>query len=167
MIQLDVDVLASFATLTAGLDGERIGLTIFNGSAVSVFPLTDDAEYIADTLADSATLLVEHKRCSRRDRRGRQLTHRRRARLVRPALRFRRSRRSRSIVFVTDNMLAGQPIMRLPEAAAAVAERDIRVYAIAAPTASPRRMPPNYAPRPSRPAAHSSRPTIGRRPATS
>ena len=60
MIQLDADVLASFATLTAGLEGERIGLTIFNGSAVSVFPLTDDADYIADTLAQSATLLVDH-----------------------------------------------------------------------------------------------------------
>ena len=40
--------------------------------------------------------------------------------------------RSRSIVFATDNALAGHPVFELGEAAAFVRERGIRVYAIAA-----------------------------------
>jgi Ca-activated chloride channel family protein len=133
MIQLDVDVLASFATLTAGLEGERIGLTIFNGSAVSVFPLTDDARYVADTLAASATLLVEHKQLFTQgtNEGGSSLIGDGLASCV---LRFDRldQRRSRSIVFVTDNMRAGSPIMTVEEAGDFASERDIRVYAIAA-----------------------------------
>lgn len=133
MIQLDVDVLASFATLTAGLEGERIGLTIFNGSAVSVFPLTDDSEYIADTLAESARLLVEHKQLFTQgtNEGGSSLIGDGLASCV---LRFDRldERRSRSIVFVTDNMRAGSPIMTIQEAGEFAVDRDIFVYAIAA-----------------------------------
>ena len=133
MIELDVDVLASFSTLTAGLVGERIGLTIFNGSAVSVFPLTDDARYIADTLAASATLLVEHKQLFTQgtNEGGSSLIGDGLASCV---LRFDRldQRRSRSIVFVTDNMRAGSPIMTIEQAGDLAVERDIRVYAIAA-----------------------------------
>ena len=43
MNTLDAIVLRQFAELAAGMRGERIGLTIFNGSAITVFPLTDDA----------------------------------------------------------------------------------------------------------------------------
>ena len=133
MINLDADVLAGFATLAAGLHGERIGLTIFNGSAVSVFPLTDDSDYIADTLAESATLLVEHKQLfvEGTNEGGSSLIGDGLASCV---LRFDRldTKRSRSIVFVTDNMRAGSPIMTLEQAGEFAAERDIRVYAIAA-----------------------------------
>lgn len=133
MIQLDVDVLASFSTLAAGLEGERIGLTIFNGSAVSVFPLTDDARYIADTLSQSATLLTDHKQLFT------QGTNEGGSSLIGDGLascvmRFDRldQKRSRSIVFVTDNMRAGSPIMTIEQAGEFAGERDIRVYAIAA-----------------------------------
>jgi Ca-activated chloride channel family protein len=133
MIQLDVDVLASFTTLTSGLEGERIGLTIFNGSAVSVFPLTDDARYISDTLTASATLLVEHKQLFTQgtNEGGSSLIGDGLASCV---LRFDRldEKRSRSIVFVTDNMRAGTPIMTIEQAGEFANERDIRVYAIAA-----------------------------------
>jgi hypothetical protein len=49
-------------------------------------------------------------------------------------LRFDRldEKRSRSIVFVTDNMRAGSPIMTLEQAGDFAGERDIRIYAIAA-----------------------------------
>jgi hypothetical protein len=133
MIKLDVDVLASFATLAAGLEGERIGLTIFNGSAVSVFPLTDDADYIADTLSASATLLVEHKQLfvEGTNEGGSSLIGDGLASCV---LRFDRlgTERSRSIVFVTDNMRAGSPIMTLEQSGEFAQERGVRVYAIAA-----------------------------------
>jgi hypothetical protein len=40
--------------------------------------------------------------------------------------------RSRSIVFATDNALAGEPFLELPEAADLVRQRGIRIYALAA-----------------------------------
>ena len=133
MIDLDEDILASFSTLAAGLDGERIGLTIFNGSAVAVFPLTDDADYIASTLADSAAALVENKQLfvEGTNEGGSSLIGDGLASCV---LRFDRlnEARSRSIVFATDNMRAGSPIMTLDEAGALAADRDIRVYAMVA-----------------------------------
>jgi Ca-activated chloride channel family protein len=133
MIQLDADVLVSFQTLTAGLAGERIGLTIFNGSSVAVFPLTDDADYIAETLSQSATLLIEHKQLftTGTNEGGSSLIGDGLASCV---LKFDRldEKRSRSIVFVTDNMRAGSPIMTIEQAGEFASERDIRVYAIAA-----------------------------------
>ena len=133
MIQLDADVLASFSTLAAGLTGERIGLTIFNGSSVSVFPLTDDSDYIQTTLAESATLLVEHKQLfvEGTNEGGSSLIGDGLASCV---MRFDRldEKRSRSIVFVTDNMRAGSPIMTLEQSGEFAQERDVRIYAIAA-----------------------------------
>lgn len=133
MIDLDAEILATFATLAAGLDGERIGLTIWNGSAVSVFPLTDDTEYIAETLADAAVAIVEMKQLflEGTSEGGSSLIG---DGLASCALRFDRLEepRPRSIVFATDNMRAGSPIMPLPQAGDFAAERDIRVYAIAA-----------------------------------
>ena len=62
MNEFDAIVLREFAELAAGLRGERIGLTIFNGSAITVFPLTDDAEFIETTLDEAATSLAQRKR---------------------------------------------------------------------------------------------------------
>ena len=42
-----------FGRLAQELSGERIGLTIFNATAVTIFPLTDDYEFIADRLEEA------------------------------------------------------------------------------------------------------------------
>jgi hypothetical protein len=133
MNELDAIVLRQFAELAAGLRGERIGLTIFNGSAITVFPLTDDAEFIETTLDDAAAALGQRKRTfvEGTEEGGTSLIG---DGLASCAMRFDNDERgrSRSIVFATDNALAGDPIMQLPEAAALVREHDIRVYALAA-----------------------------------
>ena len=133
MNELDAIVLRQFAELAAGLRGERIGLTIFNGSAITVFPLTDDAEFIETTLADAATSLAQRKRSfvEGTEEGGTSLIG---DGLASCAMRFDSDDRgrSRSIVFATDNALAGEPILQLSAAAELVSERDIRVYAIAA-----------------------------------
>jgi hypothetical protein len=133
MNQLDAIVLRQFGELAARLRGERIGLTIFNGSAITVFPLTDDAEFIADTLHDAASSLSQRKRSfvEGTEEGGTSLIG---DGLASCAMRFDNNQRGRSqaIVFATDNALAGDPILQLPEAAALVRDRDIRVYAIAA-----------------------------------
>jgi Ca-activated chloride channel homolog len=133
MNELDAIVLRQFAELAAGLRGERIGLTIFNGSAITVFPLTDDAEFIEATLDEAATALGQRKRwfVEGTEEGGTSLIG---DGLASCAMRFDSEEpgRSRSIVFATDNALAGDPILQLPAAAALVRERDIHVYAIAA-----------------------------------
>lgn len=133
MIDLDAEILATFATLALGLDGERVGLTIWNGSAVSVFPLTDDTEYIAQTLADSAAAIVENKQLflEGTNEGGSSLIG---DGLASCTLRFDRldDARPRSIVLATDNMRAGSPIMSLRQAGVFADDKDIRVYAIEA-----------------------------------
>ena len=46
MKELDENILRHFVRIAEGLPGDRIGLTIWNGAAISVFPLTEDAEYV-------------------------------------------------------------------------------------------------------------------------
>ena len=134
MNELDAIVLREFVKLAAGLRGERIGLTIFNGSAITVFPLTDDAEFIASTLDDAAAAIGQRKRTfveGTEEGGGTSLIG---DGLASCAMRFDSDERGRSqsIVFATDNALAGDPLLQLPEAAALVREKEIRVYAIAA-----------------------------------
>ena len=133
MNELDAIVLRQFAELAAGLQGERIGLTIFNGSAITVFPLTDDAEFIVGTLDEAATALAQRKRSfvEGTEEGGTSLIG---DGLASCAMRFDEGerRRSQSIVFATDNALAGEPFLELPEAADLVRQRGIRIYALAA-----------------------------------
>ncbi len=122
MNELDAIVLREFVKLAGGLRGERIGLTIFNGSAITVFPLTDDPEFIAATLDDSAAAISQRKRTfveGTEEGGGTSLIG---DGLASCAMRFDSDERgrSRSIVFATDNALAGDPILQLPEAAALV-----------------------------------------------
>jgi Ca-activated chloride channel homolog len=133
MNELDAIVLRQFAELAAGLDGERIGLTIFNGSAITVFPLTDDAEFIGGTLDDAAMALAQRKRSfvEGTEEGGTSLIG---DGLASCAMRFDEVERgrSRSIVFATDNALAGEPFLELAQAADLVRQRGIRIYALAA-----------------------------------
>ncbi|WP_255769569.1 VWA domain-containing protein [Pseudarthrobacter sulfonivorans] len=50
MSSADSAVVEIFGVLAKEFDGERIGLTIFDSSAVQVFPLTDDYDYVQEQL---------------------------------------------------------------------------------------------------------------------
>ena len=50
MLDTDQAIVDVFAKLVGSFKGERIGITIFDSSAVMVFPLTDDYEFVADEL---------------------------------------------------------------------------------------------------------------------
>jgi uncharacterized protein with von Willebrand factor type A (vWA) domain len=51
MTDVDKEIVSIFDKLADGFKGERVGLTIFNSSAVQVFPLTDDYRFIQSTCA--------------------------------------------------------------------------------------------------------------------
>ena len=53
MYDWNLQIVEEFRELVKQLSGERIGLTIFNASAVTVFPLTDDYEFMADRLDEA------------------------------------------------------------------------------------------------------------------
>jgi Ca-activated chloride channel family protein len=53
MYDWNLQIVEEFRELVKQLSGERIGLTIFNASSVTVFPLTDDYEFMADRLNEA------------------------------------------------------------------------------------------------------------------
>jgi hypothetical protein len=132
MKELDESVLRQFIDIAAGLPGDRIGLTIWNGSAITVFPLTDDADYVRTMLEFAVDQLNRGARSFvlGTEEGGSSLIGDGLASCV---LRFDRLEedRARSILFATDNALAGDPIVSLAEAAAMARQRGIRVYGVA------------------------------------
>lgn len=132
MKELDESLLRRFVDISAGLPGDRIGLTIWNGAAITVFPLTDDADYVTTMLEYAVDQLNRGARTFvlGTEEGGSSLIGDGLASCV---MRFDRpdEERARSVVLATDNALAGDPIVSLDEAAHLAAERGIRVYAIA------------------------------------
>ena len=132
MISYDAAVLDVFDSLTKEFTGERISLVVFNASAVTYFPLTNDYDYISQQLDRLGTELADDDP-SHYD--GTLLGNG--SSLVGDGLascvtRFDREQdeRSRSVILVSDNFIAGEQIFTLPQAAALAVDRGVRVYGI-------------------------------------
>lgn len=146
MSSADAAVVDVFAKLAADFDGERIGLTIFDSSAVQVFPLTDDYSYVREQLKMAKDAFNGEPGTSGFldgiwNGRGSSLIGDGLASCVEgfPATDGTPqdgtaaqdgAPRSRSVVLATDNFLSGDPIFTLDEAGALAQERDVRVYAL-------------------------------------
>ncbi|KDA05186.1 hypothetical protein DC31_04215 [Microbacterium sp. CH12i] len=134
MSEVDVEVLSVFEELLNGLEGERIGLTIFNSSPVQVFPLTDDYDFIRTHLAsiresfDYIEEIPEHW-VGTLNGPGASLVGDGLASCV---MRFDHvdDERSRSIILATDNEVNGDSIVSLQEAADYAASVGVRVFAL-------------------------------------
>ena len=132
MVEYNRSVLEQFGRLLEDFDGERVGLTIFNASAVTVFPLTTDYRFITDEFAkfratfeargidtlvgtlegDGSSLVPDG--------------------IASCGLSFpdRDEDRSRSVVVATDNQVEGVTLTQMPEVTGLMQDRGIRVYAI-------------------------------------
>ena len=132
MKELDENLLRHFVRIAEGLPGDRIGLTIWNGAAISVFPLTDDANYVDGMLEFAVEQLNRGARSfvMGTEEGGSSLIGDGLASCV---FRFDRldEERARSIVLATDNALAGEPLVTLDDAAQLAFDRGIRIYAVA------------------------------------
>ncbi len=134
MTRLDGQLLEQFAELAGQLDGTRIALTIWDNSAITVFPLTDDAGFVADQLRATADafrrrdLALFKGTYSGAD--GTSLVG---DGLVSCLERFDRrdARRARSIVLATDNQVAGKPQFSLAAATAQLTALHVRLFAVA------------------------------------
>lgn len=134
MAEVDMEILDTFSDLVDDFKGERIGLTIFNASAVQVFPLTDDYEFVKDglkSLRDSFESWEEMPEywVGTMNGAGSSLIG---DGLTACAMRFdhEEEKRSRSIIFASDNEVLGASIVTLPEAADYAASKEVRIFAI-------------------------------------
>lgn len=141
MLGYDADLLEAYQELVDRFDGERIGMTVFNSTAVSAFPLTDDYDMVQNYLAEAeegfrtwgsegtdyswstsppnigGSSLIGDGLVSCIDNFDRQDED-----------------RSRSVVFATDNMLAGDPLFELDEATNIAVDSKVRVYSLSPPS---------------------------------
>ncbi|ALO66784.1 hypothetical protein AS189_10090 [Arthrobacter alpinus] len=135
MLDTDEAIVSVFAKLVEKFKGERIGLTIFDSTAVTVFPLTDDYDFVAEELkiaqkalsVDSASFEYF---AGTYEAPGSSLIGDGLASCINGFPAVADSKRSRSVVLATDNLLAGKPLFSLSEATSLAQKADIRIYAL-------------------------------------
>lgn len=138
MMETDAKILETYRQMTKQFNGERISLVIFDSSPATVFPLTDDYDYVDEEMSKAIKSLDPNYRGSNYDYsilggvnegQGSSLIGDGLASCVN---RFDKlgDKRSRSIILGTDNYLAGSPIVTLMESAVLARDKKIRVYGI-------------------------------------
>jgi Ca-activated chloride channel homolog len=127
-------VVQRFRAIVDELDGERIGLTIFSGAAVTIVPITDDYEFVTDALDEAAAAFADSDYdffvgAEAPGKRASQIGDG----LVSCTQRFDRTsdHRGRAVVLASDNDPQGRQVFSLAEASAYAARRQVVAYAIA------------------------------------
>nr|WP_246256081.1 VWA domain-containing protein [Isoptericola halotolerans] len=154
MLPYDAAVLSLYADLTEHFAGERIALVVFDSTARTVFPLTDDYTLVGEQLAAGAEAVgLDTERLGSKTLE--EMSDRELAQvqdlltftagttsledssligdgLATCALQFDEhgTERSRSILLATDNFVGEDPVYSLGEAAELVASRDITLYGL-------------------------------------
>ena len=132
MVDYDKEVLDVFGELSEQFTGERISLVVFNASAVTRFPLTSDYDYITkqfQALRDDFDSEDSDYYRGTLFGNGSSLVGDGLASCV---VRFDApdAERSRSVILVTDNLIAGEPIFTLPQAGQLAQDRAVSVFGI-------------------------------------
>lgn len=152
--ELNLDMCDELKKVVQELDGERFGISIFNGQSVLLVPLTTDYDYVLSTL-DS--LKAAFKDSIERSKPGfdyfddnidwTTYHYKYEGTLAEEGSSFigdglasalysfpdldSNEERSRMIIFTTDNELNGEPYVTVEEAAALCRKNDVKVFAIA------------------------------------
>lgn len=151
MYEYDTQILNTFADMVDDFEGERVGLAVFNSTARTVFPLTNDYTLVENELRAAAEALdfdeyayyfgaksyteeevaafyelVEGTRGLESEA---SLTS---DGLASCNLLFDRAEedRTRAIILATDNEVNGNPIYTLDEAAQAATDREIQLFSL-------------------------------------
>lgn len=152
--ELNLDMCDELKKVVEELNGERFGITIFNGQSVLLVPLTTDYQYVLDTL-DSMKVSFEDsiKRSDPyfnlfdSDIDWSTYYYKYEGTLAEEGSSFigdglasalysfpdleTNKERSRMIIFTTDNQLNGEPYVTLEQAAGLCKKNDVKVFAIA------------------------------------
>ena len=149
--ELNEELVDSLKNTVNSLHGERFGISIFNTSPVVLVPLTDDYDYVIDTLdkikkSIKANNSIEYGKYNDDDylyissyiysgtiegneQRGSSLIGDGLASCIYNFSKFE-EKRTRIIIFSTDNDLAGKPYFTLDEAAELSKNKGIKVFGI-------------------------------------
>lgn len=134
MVDVDTEVVATFRILAEGFRGERIGMVIFNSSAVPVFPLTDDYDFVADQLTQAQRALT---RLDPQDPFFAGTLNGQGSSLIGDGLAtclgsfdHQGMQRARSVILATDNEALGRSIYTLQEAGQLATKDTIQVYGL-------------------------------------
>ncbi|MEV7973720.1 vWA domain-containing protein [Cellulomonas sp. NPDC089187] len=146
MVDYDAAVLESFTELIENFRGERVGLSIFNSTSRTVFPLTDDYPIALDEIEHGAQVLdgvsgtffsdsalAAYERWTA----GTVNLGMDQASLIGDGLAScgllfdqEDDQRSRSIILVTDNQLMGDPVYTLSQAIDLTSEREVTLFGL-------------------------------------
>lgn len=137
MLRVDAQVVSEFRKVVAGLRGERIGLSIWSGSTVTVFPLTDDYDFAMAQLEAAAQGIgrANFPYLGGTVLRGQRQSSQIGDAVVSCTKRFdhRDEERSRTIVLASDNDPLGEGVYTFAEGIDYAVEHDVVVHGIAAP----------------------------------
>lgn len=150
--ELNLDIVRQLKEVVKELDGERFGITIFNGQAALLVPLTNDYTYVLKEL-DKLEMSFRHSLGKVPDSLakvdGEKITHyyKHMGTLSDYGSSFigdglasclynfpdlkENDERVRLIIFTTDNELNGTPFVTLEEAAQLCKKNNVRVYGVA------------------------------------
>ncbi len=134
MIDVDAQVISTFQQLADGFQGERISMVIFNSTAVPVFPLTDDYEFVRAQLRRAADALdtldpTDSFFAGTLNGNGSSLIGDGLATCAR-SFDHLELKRARSIILATDNEAAGRSLFSLTEAGQLAERTGIQVYGL-------------------------------------
>lgn len=152
--ELNLDMCDELKMVVEELDGERFGITIFNGQAVLLVPLTNDYQYVLDALDTlkasfeaSMDMDADFTSYFYNDFDAEAYHYKFEGTLADEGSSFigdglasalynfpdleGNGDRSRMIIFTTDNELNGEPYVTVEEAAGLCKKNDVKVFAIA------------------------------------
>ncbi len=153
--ELNLTLCDELKNVVKELDGERFGITIFNGQAVLLVPLTTDYQYILDTLDTLKESFEASIRISSpdsdilsyfNDEDLKKYYYKHEGTTIEEGSSFigdglasclynfpdfeTNKERSRMIIFTTDNEVNGKPYVTLDEAAALCKKNEVRVFGV-------------------------------------
>ena len=149
---LNYELVDNLIDTVSSLKGERFGISIFNTSSVLLVPLTDDYNYVIDSLNKikksieysndyslnsldkddylSTVYYINSGTVEGSDKKGSSLIGDGLASCVYSFSNLEEKNRTRIIIFSTDNDLAGTPLLTLEEAAQISKKEKVIVYGL-------------------------------------
>ena len=149
--ELNVPLCEKMKGVVKSLDGERVGITIFNGQTVLLVPLTSDYDYVLETIDDlEASIelnlkwteadydstgmdekILNYKHNGTLSDKGSSLIGDGLAGCLYNFVDLEENKdRTRIIIFTTDNELSGTPYVSLEEAADLCKKNNVKVYGL-------------------------------------
>lgn len=138
VLRVDSILVNRFKALVANFSGQRVGITVFNSSAVAILPLSDDYQLVNEQLTRIGTALQVQEGQEFTDlTSGTLAAFDKGTSLVSDGLATCMNYlgenslgRSQSIILATDNEANGEPIITSEQAIDLAKRQQVRIYAI-------------------------------------